>query len=327
MQVIFGIFLLLQNSHSLFDRKDLPSYVFDSRFKINSIDVGHVIPTNRGEVSVQKEIGHGVFGRVYGGVLNSGSLGRVRVAIKCQLPNAPKIPFIGMVPKQYSFIQHEFKMMLMMSGKTGFPTIYTGNFKGSLKCYVMELLGPSLDSMVRKSEGQRFRSSIALPVAIQMLNRIETLHREGFLAYDLHLGNFLYKHGTVYLIDLGLACPYIVNGEHVAPTGTHIPNGVKKPDLTTRHDSNGETYSRRDDVERVLILVVYLMTGRLPWSHKPVEQQISIKRKVTPKQMSQDLPWMRKLFEYVFALGFDEEPRYDLIRDVFEDRLQRRLEV
>ena len=316
--------ILLQSVQSFFNRKDLPDYVFESRYKINTIDVGHVISTHRGELYVRKYIGGGAYGRVYGGILNSGSLGQVRVAIKCQRPDAPKMPFIGLVPKQYSFIEHEFKIMLMMSGKTGFPIIYTGNFKGSLKCYVMELLGPSLDFMLENSPEHRFRSSIALPVAIQMLNRIEALHREGFLAYDLHLGNFLYKGGTVYLIDLGLACPYMVDGKHVAPTGTHIPNRVKNHDLTTRHDTNGETYSRRDDVERVLILVVYLMTGRLPWSNRPTEAKIHIKKTLTAKQMAKDLPWMRRIFEYVFKLPFDEEPNYFAIRKVFEERMEIR---
>ena len=298
-----------------FDRRDLPAYVFDKRFAVDDIAKGDVISTEKGPITVQKFIGGGAYGHVFMGILDSGSLGRIRVAIKCQRPNAPILPFKGMIPKGYSMIQHEFKMMLMMSETTGFPEIYTGNFKGNVKYYVMQLLGRSLESIRKSARNNQVEPAIALPMAIQMINRIEAIHQKGYLAYDLHLGNFLYKDGTVYLIDLGLAIPYIVDGKHIRQKGTHIPNRVKNHALTTRHDENGETYSRRDDVERTLILVVYMLSGRLPWSNLPPERIHVIKRTLTARRMARDVPWMRGIFEHVFRLGFESEPNYQFIRE------------
>ena len=318
---LFLVFQILA-AEAFLNRRDLPAYVYDRNFAIDDISIGDVIQTGKGSLTVKKYIGGGAYGHVFMGILDSPSLGRVRVAIKCQKPNVPILPFKGVIPKDYSQIQHEFKMMLMMSGTTGFPEIYTGNFKGSVKYYVMELLGKSLDSMRNSSKGGLIKPEIALPMAIQMINRIEAIHAKGYLAYDLHLGNFLYKHGTVYLIDLGLAIPYMVNGKHVRQKGTHIPNRVKNHLLTTRHDENGETYSRRDDIERVLILVVYILTGRLPWTGLRKDQIHSMKSTLSAKRMSRDVPWMRDIFEHVFSLGFDAEPKYQFIRNEIDQEMR-----
>ena len=314
-------FLLLFTVAGFFHRRDLPSYVYDRNYAIDDIGENHVVQTHQGPLSVRKYIGGGAYGHVFMGVLESEKRGRMRVAIKCEKPNAPMVPFIGLIPKDYSKIEHEFKMMLMMNGTTGFPDIYTANFKGRLKYYVLQLLGKSVDSIREARPDKRVEPEIALPIAIQMINRVEAIHAKGYLAYDLHLGNFLYNRGTVFLIDLGLAIPYMVNGKHVRQKGTHIPNQVKNHVLTTRHDENGEAYSRRDDVERVLMLVVYLLTGRLPWTHLHKDQIHSMKSSLSARRMCRDVPWMRGIFEHVFRLSFKAQPNYKFIRDEIEQQM------
>ena len=324
MRNSIGLWMLLHPVvWGLFNRRDLPAYVSDRRFAIDRVDKGAVIRSEIGEISIERFIKGGAFGHVFQGTLHSPSRGSVPVAAKCQRPDAPMLPFRGMIPKQYSMIEHEFKMMQMMSGTVGFPIIYTGNFKGREKCYVMQLLGKSLESIRTGSPNQRMHPAIVLPMAIQMINRIEALHKMGYLAYDLHLGNFLYKTGTVYLIDLGLAYPYVVDGHHIKQTGSHIPGRMKNHALTTRHDAMGVAYSRRDDIERVLILVVYMLAGRLPWTNVRKEHIVDMKTRINARSMTRDVPWMRRIMQYVFDLGFEDEPDYEFIRNEIEAKLRQ----
>ena len=44
-----------------------------------------------------------------------------------------------------------------------------------------------------------------------MIERIQTFHEKGYIHRDLKPENFLFKNGTLYLIDYGLSKKYKIN--------------------------------------------------------------------------------------------------------------------
>jgi casein kinase I family protein HRR25 len=70
---------------------------------------------------------------------------------------------------------------------------------------------------------------------------------------------------TVYLCDFGLSKRYMVNGQHIE----HITNKrglTGTPRFASINALSGHEQSRRDDLESLGYVLVYLCKGSLPWS-------------------------------------------------------------
>lgn len=97
----------------------------------------------------------------------------------------------------------------------------------------------------------------------QIVSRLEFLHNKTFMHRDQKPDNYCIGRGrkrtTMYLIDFGLSKRFIVGG-------SHIPYKEKKPMIgTVRYCSinsqNGIEQSRRDDLESLGYILVYLVKG------------------------------------------------------------------
>ena len=81
--------------------------------------------------------------------------------------------------------------------------------------------------------------------------------------------------------------------------------------------------SRRDDLESLLYLVLFLIRGRLPW-HSALDGVLNrsqklkklkeVKRRMSYAQIQEHFPpELRQVYGYVTGLQFEEEPDYDYI--------------
>ncbi len=95
------------------------------------------------------------------------------------------------------------------------------------------------------------------------------MHSKDFIHRDIKPENFLVggRDGpnTVYLIDFGLAALY-----RDSASGFHIPFNTHRSLVGTARYASVNTHlgveqSRRDDLESIGYLLVYLMKGALPW--------------------------------------------------------------
>ncbi|MCL4126910.1 UNVERIFIED_CONTAM: hypothetical protein GTU68_049001 [Idotea baltica] len=86
---------------------------------------------------------------------------------------------------------------------------------------VIDLLNKSLEDLFQEN-GKRLTLGTVLQIGIQVINRLEAIHRKGFLHRDIKANNFMVgkgdKQSTVYIIDFGLAKRYRDN-----KNGNHIP--------------------------------------------------------------------------------------------------------
>jgi hypothetical protein len=95
--------------------------------------------------------------------------------------------------------------------------------------------------------------------------------------------------------------------------------------------------SRRDDLESLAYVLVYLAKGQLPWQGIKVPKHIkdtktfkneairACKEQTTPSQLCQGLPvCFYELLMHSQSLGFTSDPNYDYMIELFAQELQRR---
>ena len=163
--------------------------------------------------------------------------------------------------------------------KAGFPYIIS-NKKGINHCEIlMEKLGLDLQSKMNEQKSQRFSARTVFLLMVQLVERIQELHKLNLIHNDIKLENFLIGDkdpGTVYLIDFGLVQPYMEEGKHIKKVQTKCFTGNFL--FASINSCRGFNKSRRDDMESLMYLAVYMLCGnRLPWSNFCKNQSNSIK--------------------------------------------------
>lgn len=132
----------------------------------------------------------------------------------------------------------------------------------------MELLGPNLEELRIYCAG-KINLQSTLILAVQMIARLEHVHANFYLHRDLKPNNFLIGKGsrlnTIYLVDFGLARLY-----RDQVTGTHVQFKDKSQIVGTITFASinahyGMEQSRRDDLESLGYVLLYLYRGFLPW--------------------------------------------------------------
>lgn len=191
-----------------------------------------------------------------------------------------------------------------------------------LTAMVMEKLGPNIYDMFKLCDKHLSHQTICW-LMIDLLKRMKEFHANGFVHRDIKPENFCLgarNLDKIYLIDFGLSRNYInSNGEHIPLSKNRGFVGTRR--YASRHAHKGYLQSRRDDLEAVGYLGVFLGTGTLPWQDLKTEgtskkekhkKLYDFKKKTNLKTLCEELPPpMEKFLREVRNLGYDETPRYD----------------
>lgn len=196
-----------------------------------------------------------------------------------------------------------------------------------LRYLALERLGPSLEHL-RK---QLTNWDVLWWVAPQAIAALEAMHNEGLLHRDIKPENLLtaeagLRSQRVVLIDFGLAKRY----RHA--DGSHQPwRNKKRLTGTVRyasiHTHMGEEQSRRDDLESLGYVLVFLLRHQLPWiglakgqarsdQHQAVAE---MKSRMSVDTLCQGLPPpLATYLRLVRRYEYDETPDYHTLRVLFK---------
>lgn len=210
------------------------------------------------------------------------------------------------------------------------PVLYARD--GDYDVMVMERLGPSLQDRMRDCGGILSNKSICM-IALQLLSALQRVHARGVLHCDLKPDNVLTGLGrgdAIFLADFGMARRYYSKRMgHV-----RLRRGV--PFAGTIHFAAvrshlGLQLSRRDDLESLGYVLLYMHNGRLPWGGlKMVDfgrlnrRVRRIKEELTTRELSVGMSYMQEYFDLVLDLRFRERPDYSRLRRIFRRALQSR---
>ena len=151
----------------------------------------------------------------------------------------------------------------------GLPKFFGFGEKPDYYYLIQEFLGPNLSQLLNYCGKNKFTLGTVCLLAMQILNRIEYIHKRHYLHRDINPNNFLIGNeentNSIYLINFGLAKRFKDN-----KTNQHIPYKQKKKFVGTKEFASinahlGIEQSRRDDLISIGYILIYLLRGFLPW--------------------------------------------------------------
>lgn len=271
---------------------------------------------------ITKFLGAGSFGNVYEATKSKSNL-------KCAL----KIPIKNDIRDGTTSLLNEVEVYKTLScPEKGIANMkIEKDKKTGDKFIVMDLLGKSLELVL--TEKKKMSITEVAWRAIQMLDIIRYIHSFGYIHRDLKPDNFVVGYDNpddLYCIDFGLAKQY-VNPE----TNKHIPfNKSKRFVGTVRYASigahEGLELSRRDDLESIGYILVYLYKRKLPWQQiKEKDKKLKyklihkMKKEETVESLCKGMPREFVIyFNYIRTLAFDEKPHYTSLKNMFSRLLE-----
>ena len=215
------------------------------------------------------------------------------------------------------------------------PKVYQYGTSTEYNVMIMELLGKSLEDLI--DQHRTFSIKTVYILLIQMLEALAFIHDNDIVHRDIKPDNFVMgvksKAYNLYVIDFGLSREYRDN-----ESKQHYPM-IKKKKLcgTARYASVHalECYeqSRRDDLESVSYVAVYLIKGELPWQGvkgKTKEERyakiLEMKRRMNEDDICSGIDGgdVKEFMKYVRELGYEEEPQYEKWMNRFKEVLKGR---
>ena len=260
---------------------------------------------------ILKKIGKGSFGLVY----------------LCKQINTENYFAMKFEPKEQQdlILEHESYILYYLKG-FGIPDIITYGHNSKYNILVQTLLGKSINSIFLHNNN-KFSIKDCCMIGIQILERLEYIHSKYIIHRDIKPDNFLIGNpdiNTIYIIDFGLAKKFMSSR-----TGKHAKFCInKKWSGTSRFASanslRGVAQSRRDDLESLCYLLLYLLKGSLPWDNvygKNENEEIlliyKIKKFMKPELLFMNLPKeTAEFFKYCKKLEYEQKPDYTYLKNL-----------
>ena len=259
-----------------------------------------------------KRIGKGSFGYVYLVEYNNKSY-----AMK--LENTKKGFYI--LDKEVYLMNHLYGPRI--------PYVKSFGQCGFYNVLVMELLGKSLEDIMQILPSKKMTIPCVCKLSYQMIQILEHIHKKSFLHRDVKPDNFIMGIGPnskfLYMCDFGFCKTYrdpYTLAHHPMKKGGGITGTAR---FASIHTLDGYTQSRRDDLESLGYVIIYLAKGTLPWANIKSDNKnelynriIESKKATSTEFLCRDLPiQFEEYIRYVKGLGYEQEPDYRYLKNLF----------
>mmetsp|Transcript_3411 Transcript_3411/g.6898 ORF Transcript_3411/g.6898 Transcript_3411/m.6898 type:complete len:357 (+) Transcript_3411:42-1112(+) len=274
-----------------------------------------------GRFEITQKLGAGCFGVVYKGI-DTQTKSEVAVKFESIKSSTPQLEHEASILSQLRKPGHS----------QGILSFFWFGKELDMFCLVMEVLGMSLGDRLRTCGGH-FSLSTAVLVADQALRGLEYLHSRCIVHRDIRPENFLFgkreRQHHLYLIDFGLSKRYFAHKRHVPLRQTGSLTGTARYASVNAH--RGLEQSRRDDLEAIGHMLVYLARGSVPWSGLQArsrrEKYRRIKEAKEAARLAELCGGLPAEFEAYLAhcrgLLFAERPDYARLRGLFLEVRER----
>lgn len=296
------------------------------------------ILVNDANYVLNKKLGRGGFGYVYSASVNM--IEQASRAFRRRLPHTVAVkvedtskcnnrPQLNYEYKVYKVLINKIKP----NRKQRIPKIYNFVYNSPRPPYnalVMEQMGFNVsqifdsysDDVKVGIRSKPFSAREVYMVFSQALDCLRAVHECGFIHRDIKPENFCVRgdnSNMLAIVDFGLCKCY------KQKNGVHIPFKTKKGMLgTPRYMSlnchQGYELSRRDDIESLLYMVLFLQRPKLPWQNVKFKNKkekyatiSKIKRESTVSgELFDTTPEpFRTAYREVRNMAFDADPDYD----------------
>lgn len=233
------------------------------------------------------------------------------------------------------FILEEEALFLSYLNCNRIPKVKSFGYSDQYIVLVMELLGKSLDKILNELPTKKMSVRCICNIAIQLISIFEIIHSNHIVHRDIKPSNIAIGLGNnckyIYVFDFGLSKKYrsSTTKKHIPFTQDNILIGNAR--YSSINALEGGTQSRRDDLESIGYLLIYLLLGTLPWegkvSHSKEDKFYKIreiKKNTTPEELCQGLPKeFEEYIKYTRNLEYESEPDYDYLKDLFSSVLKK----
>lgn len=282
---------------------------------MNAVAAKNSVNATAGVFKIVELLGTGGYGHVYRATCTSiegaehvVALKKSRVSLRVKRP----------------LLQHEARVLLRLQGHPAIPKLYAYGQLEHFEYLSMELLGPSLGNLHNDSERRGFSLKTVLLVADEMLSALAYIHAHGIIHRDLKPDNILLSEDVpnrLCLIDFGLARKFRSGDPSKSDPLVERRNIVGTLNWASLNSHYGVDLSRRDDMESLAYILLFLLRGDLPWRRHSrgrgtifgkLAQVREKKLAWTGSRLALGLPAeFGQLLDYARGLRFDEQPDYD----------------
>ena len=225
-------------------------------------------------------------------------------------------------------LTNETYILLNIKGY-GIPEIITFGHSGKYKVLIEELLGKSLQDLYELNDNEIPLKDICM-IAIQLLERIEYIHSKSIIHRNINPNNFLIgekNSSLIYIIDFANSKKY-----RSSRTGKHLKFNLNQKitgdfSFISINSMRGGEQSRKDDLESLGYMIIYLLKGFLPWKEfenksNKLKKIYELKKKISLERLCRFLPdEIRMYMEYCKNLSFEQEPKYEYLKGIFKEIL------
>lgn len=223
-------------------------------------------------------------------------------------------------------IKNEAKIYLLLKHLTCIPKLVRFEKDSEYNYLIIDLLDKSLKDFLNKKF--KLNLNLILSIGIQMIKIIKDVHDENIIHRDIKPHNFMFdlnEKNKIKLIDFGLSKSYYKNKKHIPYK--KIKSIIGTLNYVSINIHKGFTPSRRDDLESIGYILIYMILGKLPWQNLNLYGETKKEKnlKIMKLKLEIDSRYNNKIpqqiirfIKYCRTLSFFTKPDYNYLYNLLK---------